>query len=165
MSHTSPIKLRAAQRRLEAIQLRRDGLSFTEIGSRLGISRQMANRIVRRELQNLQALSLQEADLLRTLEADRLDLLLKSFMPKAREGDHKAADVVLKVIDRRAKLFGLDAPTRTENQVSFDRMSDQELLQEADRMGIPVSAGLRNSLSPSSLPVTSLPSPAPLTGL
>ncbi|MER6860724.1 hypothetical protein, partial [Streptomyces pilosus] len=48
-------------------------------------------------------------------EGDRLDALLLAHWGAATSGeDPKAADLVLKIMDRRAKLMGLDMPVRAE---------------------------------------------------
>ena len=55
----------------------------------------------------------------RQLELDRLDEVQSSFYETAVEGDHKAAEVVFKAMDRRAKLLGLDAPEQKKVETSF----------------------------------------------
>ena len=64
----------------------------------------------------------QPAQELRDAEIDRLDRLQRAFWFEAI-GDRdnppniKAADFILRVIDRRAKLLGLDSPTRIQAEV------------------------------------------------
>lgn len=64
----------------------------------------------------------QPADELRNAEIDRLDRLQRAYWFEAI-GDrdnppvHKSAEIVLKIIDRRAKLLGLDAPTKIQAEV------------------------------------------------
>jgi hypothetical protein len=56
-------------------------------------------------------------DEFRRLEGQRLDLLLEKAMDKALSEEKSsmfAIDRVLAIMDRRAKLMGLDAPVRTE---------------------------------------------------
>jgi len=56
---------------------------------------------------------------LRALELLRLDELLNALWDTAIAGDLKAVDRVLKVMERRAKLLGLDAPfeIKTDGQI------------------------------------------------
>jgi hypothetical protein len=42
-----------------------------------------------------------------TLELQRFDTLLETFMPKARRGDKAAAELVLKIENQRSRLCGL----------------------------------------------------------
>jgi hypothetical protein len=53
----------------------------------------------------------------RTLEAERLNALQVAIWDRAIEGDLKALDRVLAVMARRAKLLGLDQPSRSEVQI------------------------------------------------
>lgn len=52
---------------------------------------------------------------LRTLEALRLNALLAVYYPKALEGDGWSLDRVLRIMERRAQLLGLDAQAAQEN--------------------------------------------------
>ncbi|MFB6581666.1 hypothetical protein ACFCYC_30405 [Streptomyces sp. NPDC056402] len=52
---------------------------------------------------------------MRALEADRLDrLFLVAYRKVVRDQDLTAIDRALRVMERRARLLGLDMPTRTE---------------------------------------------------
>ena len=55
--------------------------------------------------------------------------VMRANYPKMMDGDKDAAAVILKALDREAKLFGLDAPTRVLTTVS-----DTEFHQEAARL-------------------------------
>ena len=52
------------------------------------------------------------ADETRQLEVERLDALWRIMFAKAMAGSHQAVDRCLAIQDRRAKLLGLDAPTK-----------------------------------------------------
>ena len=57
--------------------------------------------------------TLQEpADEVRTLEVERLDSLLNGLWQRRHVPE--ITDRILRIMERRAKLLGLDAPTRTE---------------------------------------------------
>lgn len=57
--------------------------------------------------------TLQEpADELRSLELERLDRLLLGVWSQAAKGNQGAVDRALKIMERRARLLGLDAPTK-----------------------------------------------------
>jgi hypothetical protein len=53
----------------------------------------------------------------RELELDRLDNLQRTYWQPAVAGNLRAADFVLRVIDKRAKLLGLDAPLKVQAEV------------------------------------------------
>ncbi|MFJ2752665.1 hypothetical protein [Streptomyces sp. NPDC087297] len=104
-----------AHRRAQAIALRLAGMDYQTIAERLDYSdRGAASKDVHRALEaNLEAESVAAATL-RELEVQRLDRMQAAAWAKAAKGDLKAIETVLKVIDRRARLLGLDRPARTE---------------------------------------------------
>lgn len=113
-------------RKLKALELRKAGYSYHRIGEALGCTKSQAHRDVGAALK----LTLQEpADDVRALEAERLDDLLRALWPDARNGNHGAIDRALRIMERRAKLLGLDAPTRTEHSgnLNVSQLSDEEL--------------------------------------
>lgn len=108
-------RAQTAERRARAIALRLAGLEYQAIADRLGYSSRQAARVdVERALQANLAEESRQADLLRQVELQRLDRLQAAAWPAAAAGDLRAIDTVLKVVDRRCKLLGLDAPIRAE---------------------------------------------------
>lgn len=94
------------RRQLEALELRKQGLGYQAIADRLGYKN------VSSAYQAVQAIlkaTLREpADELRRIEAERLDSLMTAVYRRAQDGDEKALDRVLRVMERRARLLGLD---------------------------------------------------------
>lgn len=105
---------KAAQRRLDALALRQAGASYRQIGERLGVSECQAWRDVDRALAALAKLTETEAEKLRALEMARLDAMLLPVLQQAKQGHLGAIDRVLRIMERRAKLLGLDKPVRAE---------------------------------------------------
>jgi hypothetical protein len=97
---------------IKALELRKSGASFEVIAAELGYQdKSGARKAVLRALET----TLQEpAQELRTLECERLDQLLFAVWSDALEGDVRAVDRVLRIMDQRAKLLGLNAPTRVD---------------------------------------------------
>lgn len=111
-STTGPRRTTAADRRRQAMQLRTQGLSFQRIGDALGISRQSAHKHVQRALAELARETEQAVRELRALESERLDRALAVIWPQVEAGHLGAIDRMLRIGERRARLLGLDAPTR-----------------------------------------------------
>lgn len=109
MGHTNVTHVPSAEtiaRETHVLELRRAGLTFDRIAEETGISdRSTAHKIYKRAL----ARTLQEpAAEIRQLEADRLDRLQVQVWTKALRGDLPAVDRVLRIMERRSKLLGLD---------------------------------------------------------
>ena len=105
----------AAVRRQKSLDLRTAGVRYRQIGQQLGVSYQTAYRDVQIALGELAKLQADKAEKLRELELERCDKLTVALWPKARAGDEKAVRAVVLLMDRRAKLLGLDAPTKLEH--------------------------------------------------
>lgn len=100
-----------AHRTRKALTLRLQGLTFREVAEQVGVSVATAHKYVTRALADIPK---GEADTLRALECERLDALQAAYWDAALAGNLDAADRVLRIIDRRARLLGLDAPQRME---------------------------------------------------
>lgn len=100
------------ERRRNAIELRKVGLSYAEIGARLGVSAPAAHAMVKKELTLLQEKMSEETESLRAMELARLDVMQKAIWLPARNGNFGAIDRILRIMERRAALVGLDAPTK-----------------------------------------------------
>jgi len=97
-----------------ALKLRSLGYSYQAIADQMGCSKPTAYARCQRALAAIPA---EAVDEFRRLEGQRLDLLLEKAMDKAlseEKGALFAIDRVLAIMDRRAKLMGLDAPIKTE---------------------------------------------------
>lgn len=62
-------------------------------------------------------------------EIARLDRLMSGLWAKAVKGDPSSVDRVLKIMDRRAKYLGLDAPTKMTITSELDESIDNLLAQ------------------------------------
>lgn len=60
------------------------------------------------------------ADQYRTLELERLDRMLVGLWTDARSGRWLAVDRVISIMERRAKLLGLDAPVNVKLDIPVD---------------------------------------------
>lgn len=105
-------KVAANEKQRQALELRKAGATYEEIARTVGYSGpQGAHKAVMSALQK----TLQEpADELRTLELDRLDKMQMSLWKAAIGGNQGAIDRVLKIMERRAKLLGIEAPQKIE---------------------------------------------------
>jgi len=111
----------AASRTRQALELRMAGATYERIASALGISKSAAHKAVARGMESLRENNAQTGDQLRDIELARLDRMLVGLWQQARNGDAQAVDRVLKIMERRAKLVGLEAPQQTEATVKVVR--------------------------------------------
>lgn len=96
----------------KAIELRKGGATYQQIANQLGYSdRGSAYNAVKGELNKLNR---ESATQLRDLEVGRLDAMLLGIWQQAKNSDLPSIDRVLKIMDRRAKLLGLDAAQQVD---------------------------------------------------
>lgn len=116
-----------AERKKNALELRLAGASYRDIAQALNCSVGTATNDCKEALAEI---PMQQADEMRTVELSRLDRLQRAVWPSAVKGNLEAVDRAIKIIDRRAKLFGLDAPQQvqiTANDVDLDAAVDKML--------------------------------------
>ena len=113
-STTSARRTETAERKRQAVALRIAGATFEQIGERLGISKQAAHGLVVKALEATNKQTAETAEQLRAIELQRLDALQAALWADAMRGDEQKVDRVLRVMQRRAALLGLDAPARQE---------------------------------------------------
>ena len=106
----SPRAIAVSQKRGQAMEYRLQGWTFFDIGKALGVTPGRAHQLVDEALEA----TLQEpAAHLRALALARLEAVMTGVFGKAVNGDTKAVTIVLKIIDRHAKLLGLYEAGRT----------------------------------------------------
>ncbi|GEM_PF-5074488 len=116
----APQKIKIAERRAMALELRKQGGSYRVIAERLrheeGISPTystgQAYSDVQSELNRIATENGEKAQEVLTLDLQRLDTMLMSLWPKMLKGDYFAFDRILAVLDRRARYFNLTSPVQ-----------------------------------------------------
>ena len=103
---------RAADRRVKVLEYRKLGWTLEKIGAEVGVGISQVRRDLQASLAHLSEKEMESVAEMRVLETRRLDAMLESLMPIALAGGAPAIDRVLTIMQRRAKLWGLDAPTK-----------------------------------------------------
>jgi hypothetical protein len=107
-------KIKNAENAIKAMELRKAGCTFKEIGKQLGFSEQRAHAIVTNELALLRGHLAESASDVLTLELQRLDSLFVRAYTDARAGDVMSNHQCIRIMERRARLLGLDAPVKAD---------------------------------------------------
>ena len=106
-----------ATRRQQAVALRMSGATYQAIGDALGISKMNAWNHVQAALTETRKQTDELTDLLREQELVRLDRMQVGLWTAATHGNVQAVVAVLRIMERRARLLGLDAPVRLAGEV------------------------------------------------
>ena len=111
-----------AERDVRIFKLRQSGVSASEIARRFGLSTSAVNSAIRRQLERLNREALLAYPEVLRLELERLDALQQAVWPLTQhrkvtlddgtqitlEPDLRAVQQVLAVMDRRARLLGME---------------------------------------------------------
>lgn len=100
----------------EALGLRRNGYTYQAIADKLGVSADTAYRYVMAAYNEELEQYPEDTDFARDQDVSNLESITDMFLEGARSGDVKCAEIYLKILDRKSKYLGLDAPAKTEQK-------------------------------------------------
>lgn len=137
-----------AERDLRIFKMRQAGVSPNEIGRRFNISTQSVSAAIKRQLEKMNREALMAYPEVLRMELERLDALQQAIWPltqhrKVRlddgtevsvEPDIKAVQQVLGIMDRRAKLLGMEQQTINLNVETVDN-TPRAILAGASNQG------------------------------
>jgi hypothetical protein len=105
-------------RALEAWNSRLAGSPIVDVAHQLGVSIELAKKLINEVHAAIYEDLKANIDLNRQLDLDRIDAVIKAFLPSAKAGDPDSANVLLRALGHRAKLTGQEpeaSPTRLTN--------------------------------------------------
>lgn len=118
----------------QALELRRAGGTYRDIATAMGISLRTAYEYVNSELLMLRELTVEDAEAVRDLELSRCDAMLAGlWRTGATKGDPASVMSALKVMERRAKLLGLDAPSQSQVMGAFAALTPEAASKMSDK--------------------------------
>ena len=128
----------AAIRREKALALRVQGKSFRQIGAELGVSGKTACEYVHKVLADLAAKEQGNARIARQIDLERINKGIQGLTPAYEAGDPKAVMAMCRLLERRSRLLGLDAPSRVLHGGDPDAppiaVADLTQTERADRL-------------------------------
>ena len=110
---TDAVDLELADVRERVVDLRKQGYSYRDISKMVGIAPKTAYDHVQAELLEMREKTDMDRESVRTLELERCDFMLRSLHRRIRTGDPMAIGAAIRVLERRAKYLGLDAPEKS----------------------------------------------------
>lgn len=108
----TPSAIHYAERRAKALRLRSLRMTYQQIADELyNGNRGQCYRDIQKGIDDLPR---EAAEHVRVQELELLDEMSRGLIPKARKGDDKAVQGMLRIMDRRAKYLGLDTPVQID---------------------------------------------------
>lgn len=137
-------KVAIAERRANALKLKIAGATYDAIARTMNYA--SAGNAYRDVHAALKDITREPAEQLKQIELQRCDEMLLAIWPKVRKGDLGAIDRALRIMERRARYEGLDAPTRqtitviTEDIIDAEIRRLEEQLEDRERAAAAESA-------------------------
>ncbi len=142
---THALRIQASERASEIMDMRLEGYSLAEIGKKFGVNSGTIHKIIAREVAKSQKKNNQSSEMILSLMDDRLEFMWKALYPQISKGNSRSCEMGLKIMERQAKLKGLDAPEKKQLEISMD-LSDAELVAQARTLGLVVPEILASAL-------------------
>jgi hypothetical protein len=127
LKHLAPPPAEGTQKR-RAVDLRAAGTPYPDIADKLGVDPTTAFHYVSEGLERFLGEEIRCSDTARKLHVERLRALLQAAWPKAMAGDANATASCLRIMEREAKLLGLDAPHKVDISHRLRLMAEAESL-------------------------------------
>lgn len=131
---TTTRDVNAGQRAALAVKLRASKMTYDQIARQCGYAdKQTAHKAVQRELQRVVVANVEE---LRQEEVNTLDLMqsecMRLFLDRENKARLYAADRLLAIMERRAKLMGLDI--KPEEQLTNQNYTKRIILDRGEQV-------------------------------
>ncbi len=131
-------QLRLAERKARAYSLSLAGWNYREISMDIGVSPQQVGKYIRGALANVEDLSAAQTAELRQIQFDRIQALFKKVWAKVATGKDllSAVQTAIRLLEREAKLMGLDAPTKVDITAKVRAMAREEGFDPDDAVDV-----------------------------
>lgn len=130
-------KLRMAERRAKSVTLYKAGWTYRDIAAELDVSHDTIAKDIQTTLAQYAKISEKEAEEIRFVHVERIQAAVKAIWQSVGKGNLKAIHTLIRLMEREAKLLGLDAPTKVDLEHRVRRM--------ADEMGLDPEAAVREA--------------------
>lgn len=114
-SPSAPSAARNVAQTQRVLLMRQEGRTIQGIADALGISKSTVHKHLMRALDEIREENRELSRHHLGLELERCDMLQRSLAAKVKKGDVRATEATLKVMERRAKLLGLDSAQKLEH--------------------------------------------------
>lgn len=129
------------KQQMAAFKLRVAGTSYRKIAKELNVGLRTAWKYVQAAMEELRIETKQSVEETRELDLIALDELQSIMFKSVRKNKSKrGVDRIIKIMERRAKLLGLDAPTRIDIEgrlrelAAREGLDEEEVIREATRI-------------------------------
>lgn len=124
----------AAERKLKILELARSKHTLRQIATTVGCAHSYVSRVIRKYLQEVNALQVTTTELMITEMHEDYNAVLRAHLPNI--ADPKHASIILQALAQIAKLRGLNAAERVEVTntlpATIEYIIDAEVVRDAE---------------------------------
>lgn len=131
---TSPMRMKAAERRRIALEMRIAGAPLRVIAKETGMSVPGVHKTLTVALSSIERVSGDDAAKLREITCERLDQCLLSIWKRAMGGDLKAIDRVLAIEATRHRVLGTSGPQRIDLEATVAPVDAEKAREKLETM-------------------------------
>ena len=103
-----PRQIEYLERQLKAVELRKMGFTYEQIGKQIGYTAEGARQLILSAIKDRKAMLVESVDELRQMQFERLEAAYLRLQPQIARGDTKAINTAVNLFKRQAALLGLD---------------------------------------------------------
>jgi len=118
--------MRLAERRRRVMELRIAGWTYDKIGKAFDVTPMTICNDVHAELARAERERGANVAEYRRIQMERIDRAIAKIWPSVAQGEYEAVDRLVKLMEREAKLLGLDAPARIDIRAKLVALAEAE---------------------------------------
>lgn len=121
------------EEQVAALEMRKSGFTYDQIAEVLKVPVKDARSMIASALSHLREVATETAHEVREIELRRLDALLETIWEKRAKP--RVADSILRIMERRSKLLGLDAAAQVDIKVTgYEALTDDQLREKVSAL-------------------------------
>jgi hypothetical protein len=141
------VNIRSLKMKTHILDLFSQGCTIPGISKKMEISRSAVREALREAIKMERSKYDESREDAVQFELKRLQRLIKLMWAKAKDGKIKATSVILRILERRSKLLGLDAPTKVVGDYNTNHTGTIQhkgllALAEKARQSTPTESGV-----------------------
>lgn len=123
------------------------GLSYRRIAEKYGVSHQQVANAIRAYLKDLRIIGLQSVIEYRQVQIERIQTAYNALWPNILRGKVDAINTMIRLMEREAKLLGLDAPTKVDITARVRQAAEEEGISPEE--AVEIAEGIYRDLAAS----------------
>ena len=136
LENLSPQEAVVLERQVVFWEMYKEGRSIREIARVNGMSPNTVGKDIKSFISTLREAGLRHVEEYRYVQTERIQSAIEAIWPRVLEGRTDAIGSLVRLLEREARLLGLDAPTKVDITAKIKAMALDEGVNENEAVGI-----------------------------